>query len=368
MVSSLEETIYGKVAEKEIVGSKSKPKHNENNDTQTHDRRNVLLDNYNRRSDHDPGVLAMNLCTECGFPSPECECGPVDKTVAYDDLPYTTDRFAVPSDLEYAVDRHKRAHSDRIARFMSDRNQADSSDTTNVRLVMAYAVMTVDTDTEQSTDMVDQFQRGDFGADKSAVESTRDGYTKWDKLHTWYSNADNSDTVDMIASELGSGNHERAIIRMAGRDPDTGEESGKRYLRTVKGSLASYMLGDDEALCLDRRVFRAITPLLRRMLTQETRRHPATTDWRMRERSQRQDAVPKSLFKHKTADGLDNDYWCDRMAYNLAEYRAITSKVIGAIASATDAEPGEVPAILFNIGADDGEQYYDQNVMSRLNK
>jgi hypothetical protein len=298
------------------------------------------------------------FCIDCGLPkATNCDCSTEYKPPAVKDLTYVnTDVTLAQAFCEQFTNTRDSLDTEV---FTTLRNQVDPTPR-NIRKVSAFVIQTINTETDKAEQLNKDVMAGNFADDKRAIEATRDGAKKWELYADWFP----SDLAEKVAKDFKAGNWSNGMIRLSGRDPETGENVRETYLRPVKASLVAYLLGDDKAMCMDRRVFRALKPVLDQVLTEKVRQHPQTEDDRMRTTAQRMDADHKSLMVHKTADNLDTDYWCDGMALNLGEYRAITAGLIDLIAEQTNTDKHLVPIVLFNMG--DYEPTIHEGVLRNL--
>lgn len=288
-----------------------------------------------------------NICTNCGLKPQYCKCDNEYSKPDIGELGYVTVNFEIPDSwISDFMETYETLEIDSFMAKRSDRRVTPR----NVLLFGGFTQMTIDTTTKVAESESESLLTGNLADSKSGFAGTKDGEKKWEKYQELF--GDDDGIRSQVARDFKAGRWEEGIIRLCGRDPDTGENKRETYFRPVKASLVAYLAGDDNALCMDRRVFRALKPLLRNMLTERHRAHPEIEDSRMRESTQRQDAIRKDLLKHKTADDMDTDYWCDGMSQNLGEYRAITSHLIKRIADETGVERGAVPIVLFNMTGD----------------
>lgn len=301
-------------------------------------------------------------CKKCGLGKVLCTCEP-SHDVKYSAISYT-DNFRVPESyadgLKEAYDADKSQYDD-LAESLRNTPELTATD---IRYLTGYVVMTVNTDTAQAKPLADKLLTGNFAVDKEMFYRTADGAMKWDKYHGLFT----SDIPEKVAQAFNSGEYGRGVVLLTGRDPDTGEKVRRTYLRTVKAHLVAYLAGDRSALCMDRRVFRALKPLIRRAFTVDHLTYPDTVDDRMRERDREPEesgrAKPKPVLKHKTADDLDNDWWCDGYSQNEAEYRAIVEEFLHRIHHATGIPRMAIPMVLFNVGGD--TNHFENDTVQRI--
>lgn len=281
----------------------------------------------------------MAICTSCGLPTSHCDC--TDTQPTYDDVTYVGDIVIPDTWQDRFLTTYARVDTDSWV----NHGRSVEPTPTNVRRAMDSAVLTVNTQTRSAEKQAERVSTGDFAVDKDAFLSTTDGHTKWDKRSQWYA----SEVPEQVAGELQDGNYSHAVVRMTGHNPDTGVREYDSYLRTQKGHFAGELLGDPDALCLDRRKFRALKPILRESLTERYRAHPDTEDSRMRQNTHYHNGSEYDLLEHKTADSLSRDFWCDGLARNEREWRVITTELLDAIVAETGVERRAVPITLFNM-------------------
>lgn len=254
------------------------------------------------------------------------------RTVTYEELSYTIDDPSADYlDIVQEMEEEYHEHQERYDEFARTLDSVKVNPT-NGRKIALWFVTSIKTSTSWLDGQTSKMVAGNFKTDKEVVEKSRDGRKKWELAHKWW----NSDVVPDAIKWMELGMHDDAVAILAGLDPASGKRVRRNYLRVVKGSAVPEFLGFDR-WCLDTRRYRAVKPLLKRMLV-GAGNHPDTEGFRSTGKRQSADLV----------DRTSQEWFEDKLARNPAEYHAITAKVREVLAEETEVPAEVVPQVLFN--------------------
>jgi hypothetical protein len=258
--------------------------------------------------------------------------------------------------LEAEYDRHKAQYND----FQAKRENSKLT-ASNVRRCMAWTVLSIKTDTDMLDKRTEELLSGDFSADKQLAYSTTDGAVKWEHIHKWLT----SDIPERVVNYLENGRIHDAHALLAGRDPETGEQTTTMYLRTCKASLVLYFLGYNR-VCMDTRVYRSLTPQIRNLTNPRKVTHPDTEMHNpYRDSSPRMGASKVSVWSHSGDPNHEEGktYWEDKLKWNPPQYHAMTQYIVSRIAEDSRIPAELVPQVAFNT---EGTATWHSDLMNKI--